>query len=104
MKSAVIHRAGDSPHPTTTTTAGGGKARTDLERRAAGGDAVLPPHATTFTVVDFFDYESQTTHLLPGSNPRWDHAASFKIHVDDFLLGYLASDALTLEVSLPSPI
>ena len=63
-------------------------------------DGVLSPGSSTFVVIDFFDYESQTTALLSGSKPQWDFAATYKLIVDDFLLRYLATDTVTLELNM----
>ena len=60
----------------------------------------LVPGSSTFVVIDFFDYESQTTSLLSGIKPQWDFAATYKITVDDFLLRYLATDTVTLELNM----
>eukprot|EP01041_Mallomonas_annulata_P006434 gene6434-13005_t len=60
---------------------------------------VLGPGVSTFAVIDFFDYESQTTSLATGYTPQWDFAATFKLTVDDFLLRYLATDVVTLELN-----
>ena len=62
-------------------------------------DVVVSPGSSSFIVIDFFDYESQTTALAPGSKPQWDFAATFKLAIDDFLLRYLATDVLTLELN-----
>ena len=51
-------------------------------------------------MVDFFDYESQTTSLVSGTKPTWDFGAVYKIVVDDFLLRYLAVDTVTLELNM----
>lgn len=62
----------------------------------------LPSGSSTFAVVDFFDYESQTTQLLTGNKPAWDYAASYKVFVDDFFLRYLATDVVTIELNAAS--
>lgn len=62
----------------------------------------LPSGSSTFAVVDFFDYESQTTQLLTGNKPTWDYAASYKVFVDDFFLRYLATDVVTIELNAAS--
>lgn len=62
-------------------------------------DVVIPPGTSSFLVIDFFDYESQTTGLAPGNKPQWDFAATFKLVFDDFLFRYLATDVLTLELN-----
>lgn len=35
-----------------------------------------------------------------GNKPVWDFATTFKIIVDDFLLRYLATDVITLELNM----
>ena len=65
-------------------------------------DNIVMPGSSTFAVVDFFDYESQTTSLLSGSHPQWDFGATFKIVVDDFLLRHLATDTITFELNMAS--
>ena len=65
-------------------------------------DTMLGPGTATFVVIDFFDYESQTTQLMSGAKPMWDFAATFKISVDDFLIRYLATDVVTLELNMTS--
>lgn len=63
-------------------------------------DGILGPGSSSFVVIDFFDYESQTTALVSGTKPQWDFAATFKIVVDDFLLRYLATDVVTFEYNM----
>lgn len=63
-------------------------------------DGILTPGSSCFVVIDFFDYESQTTTLLSGMKPMWDFAATYKITVDDFLLRYLATDVIALELNM----
>ena len=62
-------------------------------------DVLIPMGTSSFVVIDFFDYESQTTALAAGNKPQWDFAATFKLVVDDFLLRYLATDVLRLELN-----
>jgi protein fantom len=63
-------------------------------------DGVVVPGSSTFVVFDFFDYESQTTSIMPTSKPHWDFAATYKITVDDFFLRYLATDGLSFELNM----
>lgn len=65
-------------------------------------DGIMTPGSSSFMVVDFFDYESQTTSLLSGQKPQWDFATTYKIIVDDFLIRYLATDSVSLELNLVS--
>jgi hypothetical protein len=67
---------------------------------ASINDGVVSPGSSTFVVFDFFDYESQTTSIMPTSTPHWDFAATYKITVDDFFLRYLATDGLTFELNM----
>ena len=69
-------------------------------KHATVREGILTPGSSSFVVVDFFDYESQTTGLLTGNKPVWDFAATFKLVVDDFLLRYLATDVITLELNM----
>jgi protein fantom len=66
-------------------------------------DGLIIPGSSTFVVVDFFDYESQTTSIMPTSKPHWDFAATYKIVVDDFLLRYLATEGATFELNMVTP-
>ena len=52
----------------------------------------LPSGSSSFLVIDFADYESQTT--VYGQPPAWDFAASYKVFIDDFFLRYLATDVV----------
>lgn len=63
-------------------------------------DGVILPGSSTFVVFDFFDYESQTTSIMPTSKPHWDFAATYKVTVDDFFLRYLATDGITFELNM----
>ena len=63
-------------------------------------EGLLGRGTSTFVVVDFFDYESQTTGLKSGNKPTWDFGAVYKIIVDDFLLRFLAVDTITLELNM----
>ena len=65
-------------------------------------DKFLVDGSLTFVVIDFLDFESQTTSLLPGSNPQWNFAAKYRIKVDDFLLRYFATDCITFELNIVS--
>eukprot|EP01035_Chromulina_nebulosa_P017157 gene17157-22671_t len=56
--------------------------------------------ASTFIVIDFFDYETQTTTLQTSSKPSFDFAMTYKLLIDDFLIRYLASDVVTVEVNM----
>jgi protein fantom len=67
---------------------------------ASINDGVVSPGSSTFVVFDFFDYESQTTSIMPTSSPHWDFAATYKVTVDDFFLRYLATDGLTFELNM----
>lgn len=40
---------------------------------------VLSAGSSSFVVVDFFDFESQATPLLPGMSPAFDFATTFKV-------------------------
>eukprot|EP01038_Epipyxis_sp_PR26KG_P008719 gene8719-11781_t len=71
-------------------------------RNAVIKDGVLLPGSSSFVVIDFFDYESQTTSVISSSKPEWDFAATYKITVDDFLLRFLATDVVTLELNMAS--
>jgi hypothetical protein len=63
-------------------------------------DGILTPGSSTFVVIDFFDYESQTTSVISGCHPEWDFAATYKINVDDFLLRFFATDVVTFELNM----
>lgn len=65
-------------------------------------EGIIRPGCSSFIVVDFFDFESQTTTLQVGSKPHWDCGITFKVAVDDFLIRYLASDVAVLEVNMVS--
>lgn len=71
-------------------------------KEAQINNGVVLPGSSTFVVIDFFDYESQTTSLIAGNTPRWDFAATYKLTIDDFLLRYLATDYLILELNMVS--
>lgn len=43
----------------------------------------LSAGAASFIVVDFFDFESQATPLLPGLSPAYDFATTFKVRKSD---------------------
>lgn len=55
--------------------------------------------ATTFVMLDFYDYETQTSPLVTGLHPNFNFAATYRVTVDHFLLRYLASETLTLELN-----
>ena len=65
-------------------------------------DEALPPGASTFVIIDFFDFESQTTSLISGIKPTWDFAATYKVAIDDFLLRFFATDCITFELNMVS--
>ncbi|CAB1116161.1 unnamed protein product [Ectocarpus sp. CCAP 1310/34] len=60
---------------------------------------VLSAGSSSFIVVDFFDFESQATPLLPGVSPAFDFATTFKVTVDDFFLRFLGTEGLVLELN-----
>jgi First C2 domain of RPGR-interacting protein 1 len=43
---------------------------------------------------------SSSLPLSTGNKPAWDFATTFKIIVDDFLLRFLATDVITLELNM----
>lgn len=43
---------------------------------------VLSAGSSSFVVVDFFDFESQATPLLPGMSPAFDFATTFKVRLN----------------------
>ncbi|CAM9820886.1 unnamed protein product, partial [Laminaria digitata] len=59
----------------------------------------LSAGSSSFIVVDFFDFESQATPLLPGMAPAFDFATTFKVTVDDFFLRYLGTEGLVVELN-----
>lgn len=71
-------------------------------KSASIADGTTSPGSSSFVVVDFFDYESQTTSLLSTLKPQWDFAATYKVNVDDFLLRYLATDVIIFELNMAS--
>ena len=62
----------------------------------------MGPGASTFVVLDFYAFESQTTQLVSGSTPSWDFAATFKLNIDDGLIRYLATDVMVMELNMTS--
>ncbi|KAL0587011.1 hypothetical protein ABG067_003351 [Albugo candida] len=52
----------------------------------------------TFTLCDFYHFESQSTSLLKGYSPAFNTAMTFIITTDAFFLRFLASEILTFEV------
>ena len=51
-------------------------------------DGAISAGASSFFVVDFYDFESQATPLLTGLNPRFDFATTYKITIDDLFFRY----------------
>ncbi len=62
-------------------------------------DGAIPPESSYFFVIDFFDFESQTTSILSTSSTQYDFAATYKVTMDDFLLKYLGMESLILELN-----
>ncbi|CAM9992724.1 unnamed protein product, partial [Choristocarpus tenellus] len=60
---------------------------------------MLTSGSSSFFVIDFFDFESQATPLLPGMDPAFDFATTFKVTVDDFFLRFLGTEGLILELN-----
>lgn len=67
-------------------------------REAEFRDEAWEPDAPTFALVEFFTFETEATPVLDGRQPRYDFAASYRVTVDDFLLKYLATQRLVVEV------
>lgn len=57
---------------------------------------VLSAGSSSFIVVDFFDFESQATPLLPGVSPAFDFATTFKVRAH-------VRDIVTMAEGTPSP-
>lgn len=53
---------------------------------------------TTFVTFDFYDFETQATPLIPGTQPGYNYSSTFKLRVDNQLMRYLALDSLVFEV------
>jgi First C2 domain of RPGR-interacting protein 1 len=49
-------------------------------------EGCIAPGASSFVVIDFYDYESQATTLITGSSPKFDFATTYKVTVDDLFL------------------
>lgn len=49
-------------------------------------EGAIAANASSFVVIDFFDFESQATPLLSGREPRFDFATTYKVSVDDLFL------------------
>jgi Ca2+-binding EF-hand superfamily protein len=58
--------------------------------------------ATTFMMIDFFDYESMPTQLLQGLTPAYDFATTYKVDMEDYLLRHFLTDSLTIELNQAS--
>lgn len=58
--------------------------------------------ASTFVVIDFCTFESQSTTPVSGMNPCWDFGVTYKLTIDDFFLRFLAVDSITLELNIVS--
>lgn len=67
-------------------------------RGAELADNVWEADAPSFAIIDFFNFESEATPVLDGKSPRFDFASSYKVVVDDFLLKFLATQPLIIEI------
>eukprot|EP00939_MAST-03C_sp_MAST-3C-sp1_P004159 g4159.t1 len=52
---------------------------------------LVPKDVSTFCMLDFFDFETQTTPLRTGLRPKYDFSATFRIKVDEFFLSRLVA-------------
>ena len=67
-------------------------------REASLSDEIWDRDTPTFAIIDFFNFESEATPVLEGQSPRYDFASSYRVVVDDFLLKYLATESLVVEI------
>jgi Ca2+-binding EF-hand superfamily protein len=117
-----IHRpyasaAGDRPLLPGTKGGAGGEPEALMDEVAAGDfgpdenllevwvvaaelmPGVLAMGASSFVILDFFDYESQVTPFVMGTSPKYDFATTYKLTIDDFFLTYMATESLLIEVN-----
>jgi Ca2+-binding EF-hand superfamily protein len=69
-------------------------------RNAEFKDGVVRPGYASFVVVDFYNFESQTTGMHYGSKPSWDCGITFKTSIDDSFIRFLASNVVDLEINV----
>ena len=67
-------------------------------REAALSVETWDREAPTFAIVDFFNFESEAIPVLEGRMPQYDFASSYRVVVDDFLLKFLATESLVVEL------
>ncbi len=52
----------------------------------------------TFLTIDFYNHETQHTNISEGSMTKYNFQVSFRVVVDDFLLHFLETNFLKLDV------
>lgn len=53
---------------------------------------------TTFALLDFFDFEPQTSYVRKGSSPYYDFTARFRVKTNEYLIQFLKQKLLRLEI------
>ena len=69
-------------------------------RKVEWREGVLEEGASTFGVVDFFDYESVATPIMAGLTAPFDFATTYKVALDDVFLRFLATENLLVELNV----
>jgi len=62
---------------------------------------LLPRDVSTFAMIDFFDFETQTTGLHTGLRPQYNFATTFRVKMDDFLMKHMSTmdGAIRVEIN-----
>uniref|UniRef100_A0A7S2K4S9 RPGR-interacting protein 1 first C2 domain-containing protein n=1 Tax=Leptocylindrus danicus TaxID=163516 RepID=A0A7S2K4S9_9STRA len=60
--------------------------------------ATQPTDLMTFALVDFFDFEPQTSYIRKGSNPNYDFTARYRVRTNDYFFHFLEQKCLCLEI------
>ncbi len=61
--------------------------------------AALGRHDATFALLDFFDFDSQTSPLAMGPAPAYNFSAAYRVVTDSFFLRHIAAHGATVDIN-----
>jgi len=61
--------------------------------------AVLGRQDATFAMIDFYNFESQTSPLSMGPAPTYNFSAAYRVVTDHFFLRHVASQGATIDIN-----
>lgn len=66
---------------------------------ASFDEQVVSPNTTTFAMIDFYEFETQSSPLAAGCQPAYNFSPSFRVSIDNYLLRHLACESIAVDIN-----